>query len=131
MGTNITDSGAQAVLALRSMEANAFRLSQVTTRLLDEHTDLPDLLAVRPHAEAHKATLDLQPRTLADARLWAAALEMELEVEDLKDPLTKGWHHRRATAKAVIQGVTVFVVTSESYTAKEWAELVAAEAVSA
>jgi hypothetical protein len=112
------------------MEANAFRVSQVATRVLDEHTDLPELLDVRPHADADRATLDLQPYTLDDAWKWAAALGVELEVKN-EDGYVPGWHTRRSTGRTVIDGVTVYVLTSASYSAKQWAELQAAEAVAA
>jgi hypothetical protein len=99
-------------------------------RLLDEHTDLPELLAVRPYAEAERATIDLQPYTLDDARQWAAALGAELEVKD-EESRVPGWHTRRSIGRTVIDRVTVFVVTSTSYSAEEWADLQAAEAVAA
>ncbi|MFL4904627.1 hypothetical protein ACJ6WF_15935 [Streptomyces sp. MMS24-I2-30] len=130
MTNKITDSGARAVLALRAMEANAFRVSQVTTRLLDERTDLPELIAVRPTATATDAMIDLQPLNVDDARQWAASLGIELEIKHEADYLP-GWWVRRSCGRTVIDGVTVFVVTSETYSPEEWAALQAAEAVTA
>ncbi|MEU2062864.1 hypothetical protein [Streptomyces sp. NPDC013455] len=126
MGTQITDTGARAVLALRSMEANAFRVSQVTTRLLDDHTDLPDLLAVRPQATGSAAQLDLQARTIEDARTWAAALGGTLRVEDTEH--LNGWS---ASADVVVDGVTVHVCAFQHYSAEERAERGAAAVVAA
>ncbi|MFF4752685.1 hypothetical protein ACWD5R_11285 [Streptomyces sp. NPDC002514] len=130
MTNKITDSGARAVLALRAMEANAFRVSQVTTRLLDERTDLPELIGVRPMATASDASVDLQPDTVDDARQWAASLSIELEIKD-EESYLPGWRARRSCGRAVIDGVTVFVATSETYSPEEWAALQAAEAVTA
>ncbi|MFF7880935.1 hypothetical protein ACH40F_08350 [Streptomyces sp. NPDC020794] len=121
MTTQTTDSGAQAVLALRSMEANAFRVSQVTTRLLDEHTDLPPLIDVRPQATATAATLDLQTLTIDAARAWAAALGAELKVRE-QDELSG----RMADANLDVDGVTVHVCAFTSFTAQERAERAAA-----
>lgn len=129
MGTQITDTGAQAVLALRSMEANAFRVSQVTTRLLDQHANaLPELLAVRPEATHKSAAVVFQPRTVEDANQWAAALGVELVVEDV-DGYRPGCHFRESRGTALVDGVTVWVSSSQSYSPEAWAELTAAEAV--
>ncbi|WP_060886202.1 hypothetical protein [Streptomyces caniscabiei] len=131
MTTQITDSAARAVHALQTMEGNAFRVSQVTTRILDEHTGLPGLLAVRPEATDAKACVVLQPHSLDDAFRWSAALGMALSIEDEPDGAVPGRRYRRSTAKGVVDGVTVYVMTSESFSASEWAELRAGSAVAA
>lgn len=126
MTNEITDSGARAVLALRAMEANAFRISQVTTRLLDEHTDLPELMQVRPQPTATEARIDLQLSNFDDARLWAEALGGTLTVAD-HDHMSG----RLGTADFTVDGVVVHVCAFVYYTAQERAERKAAEAVAA
>ncbi|MFE2712324.1 hypothetical protein ACFXKI_10105 [Streptomyces mirabilis] len=126
MTTQITDSGARAVLALRSMEANAFRVSQVTTRLLDEHTDLPPLISVRPQATATAATLDLQTSTIDEAREWAAALGADLMVREQDEP-----GGRMADANLCVDGVIVHVCAFTRFTVQEKAERASTAAVAA
>jgi hypothetical protein len=126
MATQITDSGARAVLALRSMEANAFRVSQVATRLFDEHVDLPELTGVRPLPTATEARIDLQLSSFEDARTWADALGGRLRIED-HDNL----NGRMGRAEITVDGVLVVVCAFVFYTAQERAERKAAEQVAA
>lgn len=131
MTTQITDCGARAVHALQTMEANTFRVLRVAVSILDEHTDLPGLLAVRPEATDTKACVVLQPYCAEDALRWADALGMALSIDDEPDRVIPGNWYRRSTAKAVVDGVTVYVMTAQSFSASEWAELRAGSAVAA
>lgn len=126
LNTQITDSMSQALAALDTMDADAPRVREVAVRLLKEHADrLPELIAVRTYAGFGGARLELQPRTNADARLWAEALGVTLtESFHGEGDRERQWH---LSGDLQVDGVRVHVG------ACEWVpvETPTAEAVSA
>lgn len=124
MGTQTTDSMTKAMVALAAMETHAAHLSEVAVRLLSEHAGgLPELLAVRAEATDARVHLALQPRTVEDARLWAAALgvDVAVSVEDCGEDRIG----ERAAVEFVFDGVLVRLASYQSYSADEWADRIA------
>jgi hypothetical protein len=119
-----------AVDALAAMDANAVKVRAVALRLLTEHAEnLPELLAVRTEASQEQTRLDLQPRTNADAALWAQALGVELETYEV-DAATEGWRRMHARGDAEVDGVLVHIGSCESVSPAQLAAR-STEAVSA
>jgi hypothetical protein len=101
-----------AVTALDTMNDNAVRVREVAMRLLAEHSDgLPKLIGVRPYADPYGPRLELQPRTNADAAVWAQALGVTLSESFAGD--RDGWRQRHMSGHVVVDGVRVHVGACE------------------
>lgn len=121
MNAQITDSMSMAVAALDVMKDNALRVHEVAMRLLTEHADgLPKLIGVRPDAGATGPRLELQPRTNAEAALWAEALGISLAESFVND--RDGWRQWHMGGAVDVDGVRVHVG------ACEWVPSAAADA---
>ena len=123
--TQTTDSMSQALTALDAMDADAPRVREVAVRLLAEHAGgLPRLIGVRPVAGTGGPQVDFQPRTNADARLWAQALGVTLKESFVGE--RDGWRQWHLSGDVIVDGVRVHVG------ACEWVPVAAAaEAVTA
>ena len=121
MNAQITDSMSMAVAALDAMDNHAALVREVAVRLLSEHAvGLPGLISVRMYAGTSGPRLELQPRTNADAAVWAQALGAALSESFAGD--RDGWRQWHMAGDVVVDGVRVHVG------ACEWVPSAAADA---
>ncbi|MFF1282200.1 hypothetical protein [Streptomyces sp. NPDC058299] len=126
MGTQITDSISKAENALLSLDIHAQHVRQVAMRILGEHAaSLPELLAIHVEATDNRQRVGFQPRTVQDARQWAAALGVELTVT-VVDAVPEGWRAIASAAEWLVDGVQVRIGSYQSYSPEQWAERSAA-----
>ena len=126
----MTENTHRDVLAeLEAFEAAAFRTGQLARRLRTEHPDLsatsvePTVWALASSAgPSIHAELEIQSESVDMARAWAAALGVEATVT-----ISPTSPYERATAHAVIGGVTVKVAGSRYLTGDEYAAWRAAQ----
>ncbi len=124
MATETTDSMGKAEQALARMDEAAARAHALVTRLISEHRSMPQLLAVHVEASTNRAFVGLQPRTEADARLWAEALGVTLETS--KRSQDDHGYYVHLCAEFVLDGVQVRLGSAEWVSAARAAEAVAA-----
>jgi len=102
----------QALTALDAMDADAPRVREVVARLLAEHAEeLPKLIGVRVYAGCGGPRVEFQPRTNADAEVWAQALGLTLS--ESFHPDRDGWQQWHMGGDVIVDGVRVHVGACE------------------
>ncbi|MGW6604822.1 hypothetical protein [Streptomyces sp. NPDC055036] len=126
-GGTVMTQPANPLAAIESMEASAFRISQVARRMLAAHLPPAGLF---PFAGSEGfMRLDVQPTTLGEAQAWAAHLGIEL-VHTLGEPYADGGGFEHIVGERVIDGVKVAIRHHFLLSQVEWdARQAAAEAV--